>query len=145
MLDLILITIGLIGTASASYFDIKKGEIPDEIPISIAIWTTIFMALFQSDKIYQSLISFIIYLSIGITLFYVKKWGGGDAKLFASIGFLLGYFNPRIWFLYILYILALDIIVSISIYIIERKPTKIRFGLGFFIGFLYIIFEIFLF
>ena len=138
-MGLILITIGLIGTASASYFDIKKGEIPNEIPISIIIWTTIFMALFQSDKIYQSFFSFTLYLLIGITLFYVKKWGGGDAKLFASIGFLIGYFNPRMWFEYIFFILALDIIVSISIYIIKRKPTKIKFGLGFFVGFLYMV------
>lgn len=91
MFDYILITIAFIWLIFAAIYDFKTREVPDWLSYS-------FIAIALSIKLIYSLITkdFNIFISsliglgafglLGTLLYYLKQWGGGDAKLLMGIG-----------------------------------------------------------
>lgn len=77
----------LVGLATAaSWIDFRSRTIPNWLIIvtlagglGFAIWTSDW-----SDLLLHFL-SFVIALAVGLALFGLKVWGGGDGKLFAAI------------------------------------------------------------
>ncbi|ODS41989.1 MAG: hypothetical protein MSIBF_01160 [Candidatus Altiarchaeales archaeon IMC4] len=83
---------------AASYYDLRTGEIPDRISLGMAGFF-LFIALVSS--VFSHNPSFIVnsavigasYFIAAYLLLRLGQWGGGDVKLFAGIGCLLGYMN----------------------------------------------------
>jgi len=94
MLGIFLFSIALIGSALASYFDLKTTEIPDEIPyamMAVGVIAHLIQAFLTADPwpFISSLIVGLGFLGFGFLMYYAGQWGGGDAKILSGIGFLL--------------------------------------------------------
>lgn len=90
MLDIILITIGLIGLAIATITDIKTKEIPDWLSYSLI--ATGFAIRLLYSVIYKDFlplayvaVAFSLVFLFGSLLYYTKQWGGGDTKILAAL------------------------------------------------------------
>ncbi|MBI5871559.1 prepilin peptidase [archaeon] len=80
---------------AASYFDLKTNEIPDWLSygfLGCVSLILIFISLFYAswDYILDGLTGFVICLIIGLAFYYLRFWGGGDAKLLFGMGALFG-------------------------------------------------------
>ena len=91
MMDIVLVTIGLLALLIASLFDIKTREVSDWISYSL-IFSGIMLRLMyagtygQWSYFYGGLIGFGLMFILGHLMFYTKQWGGGDAKLMMGVG-----------------------------------------------------------
>ena len=86
----LLILAVIITTTIATYFDIKKGIIPNEITISLLLFgiaiNSIFSILYNnSSYIFTSIILTIFIFILTYILWKFKIWAGGDVKLFTAI------------------------------------------------------------
>jgi len=99
MLDIyigyVLIFIGILGSGIAGYFDLKTTEIPDEISLIMIVLGLVIRgaySLISGEWIFliiPALIS-IGFFGFGLAMYYLGQWGGGDAKILAAMGLLLG-------------------------------------------------------
>jgi len=99
MLDIyigyVLIFIGILGSGIAGYFDLKTTEIPDEISLIMIVLGLVIRgaySLISGDWMFliiPALIS-IGFFGFGLAMYYLGQWGGGDAKILAAMGLLLG-------------------------------------------------------
>jgi len=94
MIQTISLTTALIGTTAAAIWDLKTTEVPDHIPYAmIAIALLLFSYQSFVDWSYMpilnSLIPGLMFLGFGFIMYYLGQWGGADALLLSSIGFLL--------------------------------------------------------
>ena len=105
MQELILLIITIAWLIIASITDIKTREIPDWISyslISLAIITRIISSIqIQSfQPILLKLLGLAIGISLSLSLYYTRQWGGGDAKIFMALSAIFiispAYFNPLI-------------------------------------------------
>ena len=105
MQELILLIITIAWLIIASITDIKTREIPDWISyslISLAIITRIISSIqIQSfQPILLTLLGLAIGISLSLSLYYTRQWGGGDAKIFMALSAIFiispAYFNPLI-------------------------------------------------
>ncbi len=109
MIDIILVTIGLIGLVIGTVTDIKKREVPDWLNysmISSGLGLRLINSLATLEWYYflYGLLGFGIFLALAYLMFYSGQWGGGDSKMLIGLGaifatypaFLLGYFNPKL-------------------------------------------------
>src|SRR3989344_5694455 len=124
MQELILLIITIAWLIIASITDIKTREIPDWISyslISLAIITRIISSIqIQSfQPILLTLLGLAIGISLSLSLYYTKQWGGGDAKIFMALSSIFiispAYFNPLINMPF-LAILLINIILVAVIY-----------------------------
>lgn len=90
MLDIILITVGLLGLAIATITDIKIREVPDWLSYSLIISGFVIRLLYS--LIYKDFfpliylaIAFLVVFTLANTLYYTKQWGGGDAKILMAL------------------------------------------------------------
>ena len=98
MLALVVIALSLLFLLLASFYDIKTTEVPDRLSVGLAV-IVLFVSLVHS--VYSSSYShlaatFVVgaaYLAVGLVLFYLGQWGGGDVKMLAGVGCVLGYLN----------------------------------------------------
>lgn len=94
-MSVVVITFALWGPfvllALASVWDFRKREIPDAIPMALLLWT---MAAHVWHATPVGWISagegLALGLALGIAAFQANVIGGGDAKLLAALGALLG-------------------------------------------------------
>jgi len=145
MLDYIIIIISLIWLVFAIIYDFKTREVPDWLSysfIAIAISINLIYSLIIKDFsiLLLSLIGFFVFGAIGMLLYYLKQWGGGDAKLLMGVGAmfanyplsLINIFNPNldISFLAILFVNIMffgaiyGIVYIIMLAIINRNKIK---------------------
>jgi leader peptidase (prepilin peptidase)/N-methyltransferase len=98
---------------AASYTDIKKREIPDTV--------SVFLVLIGFLKFsYPNLLGIFIALPFFIAaMFKEKSIGGGDIKLTATVGFVLGFWKG-------IYGLIIGLTLLIFFYIILRISSIIR-------------------
>lgn len=94
MFELVFLSIAFIGSSLAAFFDLKTTEIPDKIPhtmIALALILYSIQSILTSSywPILNSLIAGLSLLGFGFLMYFLGQWGGGDAKILASIGFLL--------------------------------------------------------
>ncbi|MBK5254080.1 MAG: prepilin peptidase [Peptostreptococcaceae bacterium] len=79
----------------ASISDIKYSIIPDQITMLIAVSGIGFVILHEkwTDQLYGALIGFLLLMAvfgIGRLIYHKDAVGGGDIKMFASLGLVLG-------------------------------------------------------
>lgn len=90
MLDIILITVGLLGLAIATTTDIKIREVPDWLSYSLIISGFVIRLLYSLiyndffPLIYLA-IAFLLVFTLANILYYTKQWGGGDAKMLMAL------------------------------------------------------------
>lgn len=103
--ELILLIITIVWLLIASIVDVKTREIPDWISYSL-ISLVILARVISSIQIssFQPILITLLGLAIGITLslslYHTKQWGGGDAKIFMALSSIFiippEYFTPLI-------------------------------------------------
>ena len=75
----------------ATIFDFWKRQIPDSIPIALFGWAVGTTAFGMSSQGWISLaLGLGLGFAIGVFLFWLGGFGGGDAKLLAALGATLG-------------------------------------------------------
>lgn len=93
-IEYVLVVTALAGSGLAAYYDIRTTEIPDKIPLFMAV-TALGLKGFHSlltgelGFILDSMSVGGLFLLFGFLMYYTGQWGGGDAKLLAAIGALL--------------------------------------------------------
>lgn len=98
----------------ASYTDLRWTEVPDWLSYSTII-TGLVLYMISSIQtasatpVLHSLAGFASYSALGLSLFYLGQWGGGDAKLLMGAGALIG-FSPSLTSDFILYPLSIIVI-----------------------------------
>lgn len=129
----------LILVAYATIKDIRYREIPDWISVVLFILGISIAGLYCVGNVLSEglkitsflplvslLIGFIVYLIIGIVLLYTGQWGGGDLKLFAATGSLIGFNLANIISSLLLeYLLFLSISAALyGIFVISTTALK---------------------
>jgi Flp pilus assembly protein protease CpaA len=94
MFELVLISIALIGTGFAGYWDLKTTNVPDLLIIGMIIVAIILHAT-QGFMIgdFTNLINAFryggLFLLFGLIMYFTGQWGGGDGETLVAIGFLI--------------------------------------------------------
>lgn len=94
MLELLIFTAAVIGTAAGGWIDLKTTEIPDEVPLFIGgsgLLVHLYVSLASASwtPILHSLGAGLFLLAIGYFLYYAGQWGEADALMLGSLGLLL--------------------------------------------------------
>jgi len=94
MIELIALCIALIGSSVGAMWDLKTTEIPDQIPHFMIICGLIMAIILSYQQwsywpLLNSIIAGCSLLGFGALMYYCGQWGGGDAKILSSIGFLI--------------------------------------------------------
>ncbi len=78
-----------------SWIDIKSHEVPDWLTYSLVALGISFaavMSFFLRDlTVVWSVVGALLGFGLGAALYYTAQWGGGDAKLLAGVGAILGF------------------------------------------------------
>ncbi|MEM4245142.1 MAG: A24 family peptidase [Candidatus Nanoarchaeia archaeon] len=114
MMDLLLITVGIICLAIATAVDIKKREVPDWISYSMiasGFGLRLINSITTNDWSYllYGLLGFGAMTCVGMLMYYAKQWGGGDTKLIMGLGVTFATFGAEKLFLVDLFINVLVI------------------------------------
>ena len=92
--DLLLIIISLVVLLVASITDLKTREVPDYLSYGfiISILGIRLIYSFYSDFSYfwHGFLGFFAMFLFGAVMYYLKQWGGADAKLFMGLGAVFG-------------------------------------------------------
>src|SRR3989338_6537412 len=93
MFENIPLYVAAVGASVAGYIDLRTTEIPDEIPAAMALFAVLWggMAFLSSGStlLAASLLVGGVFFALGFVMYYTGQWGGGDAKLLASMGMLV--------------------------------------------------------
>ena len=95
---LIVILIASLILLLASIVDLKTGEIPEKFSLGLIVFACA-VALthtafdWNTSHIMQAVFWGVVGLAVGYLLFYLGQWGGGDVKVLAGVGCLLGYID----------------------------------------------------
>lgn len=82
----------IIFLAAAAYYDLKQNKIPNRITFPMIVWGIISMSMIGGMKGLQtSLFGFLLGFVIFFVPFTFHAMGGGDVKLMAGIGAMLGW------------------------------------------------------
>ncbi|HLC36403.1 MAG TPA: A24 family peptidase [archaeon] len=125
MFDLTLIRIFLLvlGSALASYTDLKTGLIYDKITYPMIALGLVFTLI--SENLAPNLLLGAIVFAVGYFLYFTGKIGGGDVKLFTGITLLMPFFNSKIPFvLSTVFYSGLISVVILSIYYVIKYAGK---------------------
>ncbi len=93
MFEFVLFAIGLVGFSLAGYWDLRYTEFPDWLPYSIIILALAVRGIFAFVAgdwwiLGNSAFIGVVFLSLGLLLYFSKQWGDGDAWLLGALGFL---------------------------------------------------------
>ncbi len=109
MIDVVLLTLGLLGLIVGSITDIKTREVPDWVNYSL-IGSGLGLRLLYSVSSFDfgyflwGLAGFGIFFALAWIMYYTGQWGGGDSKMLMGMGALFGtypeflfkVFNPKL-------------------------------------------------
>ncbi len=77
--------------AGAALVDARRGRIPDGFPIALCVWGLVTaLAGWRPDPWWSAVCGVLVGGIVGSLLFFAAGFGGGDAKLIASLGLVLG-------------------------------------------------------
>ncbi len=93
MFEFLLLAIGLVGFGLAGYWDLRYTEFPDWLPYSMIVLALVVRGVFafmENDWwiLGNSVFVGVIFLALGLLLYFLKQWGDGDAWLLGALGFL---------------------------------------------------------
>jgi len=123
MLAIAVIVLSTLFLVLGALYDIKTTEVPDRFSVglvAVILFASGLHSLYLWDYSFM-LTTFALgatYLIIGLILFHLGQWGGGDVKVFAGIGCVLGYLNSiqyawvnsRILPFYVVYFINLGLV-----------------------------------
>ncbi len=148
---LLRVIVLLIGSAIASYTDLKSGYIYDKITYPM-IAIGLIINLFEKELIQIYLLAGIVFV-LGYLLYFTGKIGGGDVKLFIGVSLLMPFLNSSIPFiLLVLFSSGVISIVVLSVYYsikyfkkgIELNLIKSKLPVTLFLSILLIVYFYFL-
>ncbi|MEA1924557.1 MAG: prepilin peptidase [Candidatus Altiarchaeota archaeon] len=92
----LVVSVTLLFLLAASWFDLRTGEIPDEVSIGLSavmLLASGAYSIISGDFSFVSsaFIVGLLYFIFGYGLHYLGEWGGGDVKLIAGVGCALGF------------------------------------------------------
>ncbi len=95
MLDLLLISIGLIALIIGSFTDLKTREVPDWLNYGLIISgfaIRLIYSLIMGDftALNYGIAGFLAFVVLAYAMFYAGQWGGGDSKMIMGLGVLIG-------------------------------------------------------
>ena len=143
--DYILLAVGLIWLTFATIYDFKTKEVPDWLSyslilIGLSLRLTHYLLFNDFNFLIIGLISLAVFAVIGTSFYYLRQWGGGDAKLLMGLGitlasypsFLLNVFSPDLKIPFMLTLLinilffgaVYGVIYIIIIALIKRKEIR---------------------
>jgi prepilin peptidase CpaA len=118
--------------AAASAYDLRSREIPDAFPALLLAWAVGTTALQPSANGWTGLgLGLFVGLALGLLLFRFGAFGGGDAKLVAALGALLG---PREIFVLLFYVALAGAVLAIVAAL--RGARDFAYGPAIAVGFL---------
>jgi prepilin peptidase CpaA len=121
--------------ASASVYDLRYREIPDVFPALVLAWAVSATALRLSANGWTELgLGLGVGLALGLVLFRFGGFGGGDAKLVAALGALLG---PREIFVLLFYVALAGAVLAIVAAL--RGAREFAYGPAIAVGFLVLV------
>jgi Flp pilus assembly protein protease CpaA len=90
--------VALLFMIAASIYDLKDGEIPDEINYGffltlVVIGICLSISRSNTNLIVNSIYLGIAYFAAAYLLYRLGQWGGGDVKLLLGVGCTLGLLN----------------------------------------------------
>lgn len=98
MLAIVVLVVSILFLLLACFSDLKTTEVPDKVSVGLVAFIVVVSSVhsaYSSD--YSHLINMIVvgfaYFVVGLAMFYLGQWGGGDVKILAGIGCVLGYLN----------------------------------------------------
>jgi hypothetical protein len=110
MIDILLLSIGILGLLIGSYTDFKTREVPDWINyamIASGLGLRLAYSVFSNEWSYflYGLLGFGLFFGIACAMFYTGQWGGGDSKMLMGLGALFGtypeillnIFSPKVY------------------------------------------------
>src|SRR3989338_6766287 len=102
-----IIVIAVIGTALAGIWDLKTTEVPDHLPyamigIGILYWLVNALATGVYTNLIISLTVGTILLALGLVMYKKGEWGGADAWILASIGYMIPVYDGLFIFPYVM-------------------------------------------
>ena len=120
---------------SITYIDYDTMTIPNGFNIALIVPATISAFIFKEIKIYERLIGLlsVSLLMLIITMIVKGAFGGGDIKLMAVAGFMLGYKNILLSFFIGIIITGIYAIIKLATKKLNKKD-HIAFGPGLCIG-----------
>ncbi len=145
MLELILLIISILVLFLASYTDLKTREVPDWLNYGFIAAALGIRTIYSFQEGWSTLLSGVIGLAVAFlvgSIFYLThQWGGGDTKLLAGMGAMIGISYPfskasltLLWFfLALLFIGALYGLAWMIILFLQKKQQvsrHFRFLLG---------------
>ncbi len=114
VLDVLLISIAMVGLIIASYCDIRTREVPDWLNFGLifsVLGIRLIFSVGESWNIFISgLLGFAIFFVLAYLFYYTNQWGGGDSKLLMAMGLLIGVtfpFNSSSWNLFWFFLILL--------------------------------------
>ena len=98
LVEIVLIILSLTVLLVAAIFDIRTKEIPDTLSygfIIAALGISLLYSISASEYniFFLNTLGFVVMLTLGIILYYLKIWGGGDSKLLMGLGAATSAFN----------------------------------------------------
>ncbi len=142
MIEIILFAIGILGFGAAAYFDLRYTEFADWLPYGMIISALAIRGIFAAYTgnlliITNSVLFGLLFLALGMGLYFTKQWGDGDAWLLGAMGFLfpdkesmlfLGGFSSNIPFylalIFNLFLISLFYILAYTI-VLGAKNKKV--------------------
>ncbi len=93
MLDLLIFFIGIGGFGLAGYLDLKYTEFPDLIPygmIGLILTIRLVFSVYTGNfsGLIESAFTGLLFLGVGLGMYFTKQWGDGDAWLLGVFGFI---------------------------------------------------------
>jgi prepilin peptidase CpaA len=95
VIDILLVLL-FVALLLATWHDVRTREVPDTLSwglIVVGVLGTLIYALLTSDLWFflEHLIGFGIGAAVGFLMYYLRQWGGGDAKLLMGVGAIYGF------------------------------------------------------
>lgn len=91
MVAIVLSAFTLIVLLAATVCDLRRMEIPDAVPLVLLVVAIVARIAGWSDQSWLSMASgWALGLAIGVVLFSLGGFGGGDVKVLASVGAAVG-------------------------------------------------------
>lgn len=93
-MDIFLLILAVVWLVFASFFDLRKREIPNWLSFSLIVFALVYRAFFSvlnSDLMFfiYGIAGLLIFVGLGYLFYYSRVFAGGDAKLLMALGAIL--------------------------------------------------------
>lgn len=96
MLNQLLTALEGLGLVVASAYDLRRGEVPDELSYALILLPLVFAAVsMRSEVLLITLAWGLGWFCLAYVIFWIGGWGGADVKIFTAIALSLGYLDAQ--------------------------------------------------